>query len=231
MKQIVRLTESDLSRIVSKILSESSSAKNFNRGTLENVYKMYNNLGSSGTFDQIFKSKREGNIIPYNMMVNGCATKVSLALNAIGQKIDPPKSGTYGTTFKVTDGPAKGQFVNVNAAKLRDELLSKWGRPTVQINGVKSLDQVQNAIGPNVSGVYICAPCGFQGASGHATIWTWWKNGGKGGELDDTSYPYENGGNIYFWQVGGNNEETAKKCGYKNWDEYKNAKFKCKTEI
>ena len=39
------------------------------------------------------------------------------------------------------------------------------------------------------------------------------------------------GGNIYFWQVGGSNEETAKQCGYNNWAEYKEAKFKCKTEI
>ena len=231
MKKIVRLTESDLNKIVRRVLSESSGSKGLNRGTLENVYKTYNNLGSSGTFDELFKTGREKNIIPYNMMVNGCATKVSLALNAAGQKIDPPKSGTFGTTLKVTDGPKKGQYVNVNAAKLRDELLSKWGKPDVQISGVQSLEQVQNEIGPGVSGVYICAPCGFDGASGHATIWSWWKNNGKGGELDDTTYPQENGGNIYFWQVGGNNEETAKQCGYNNWAEYKKAKFKCKTEL
>ena len=235
MGKIIRLTESDLSSLIKTIIRENllleSSAKSLSRAQLEQTYKKYNDMGSQSTFYELFQSKIDKGIKPYTLMVNGCATKVSLAVDAAGQTIDPPNSSNLGTTFKVTDGEKKGKSVNVNANKLKNELLKKWGQPDVQINNVQSLEQVQGKIGPGRSGVYICAPCGFgSGASGHATVWSWWKNEGKGGPLDDTGYPEENGGNIYFWQVGGNNEETAKECGYTSWKEYEKAKFKCKTD-
>jgi hypothetical protein len=236
MKKVIRLTESDLSFLVTKIIKESlileSSAESLNRSTLEQTYRKYDDMGSQSTFNELFKSKIDRGIIPYTLMKNGCATKVSLALNSAGFTIDPPSPSNAGTTFKVTDGDKKGQSVNVNAAKLKNELIKKWGQPDVQINGVQSLEQVQKKIGRGRSGVYMCAPCGFgSSASGHATIWSWWKNGNKGGPLDNTTYPEDNGGNIYFWQVGGNNEETAKQCGYRNWEDYKKSNFKCLNEI
>jgi hypothetical protein len=235
MKKIIKLTESDLKKVLKKIISESllleSSPESLSRSQLEQTYTKYNDMGSQATFNELFQSKIEKGIKPYTLMLNGCATKVSLALDAAGQPVDPPNSSNYGTTFKVTDGEKKGKNVNVNAGKLKDELIRKWGQPDVKIGKVTSLEEVQNKIGPGRSGVYICAPCGFgSGASGHATVWSWWKNNNKGGPSDYSTYPEENGGTIYFWQVGGTNEEVAIGCGYKNWDEYKKSNYKCKTD-
>jgi len=226
MKKIVKLTESELKKVLKKIINESllleSSADSLNRGQLESTYRKYNDLGSDGTFNEIFKNEREQGLTPFTEFVNGCATKVSLAINSAG--------GTLKPSFIVTNGPFKGKNVNTSATGLKNELLKKWGTPDVKIDKVTSLEEVQQKIGPGRSGVFICTPCGFgSGASGHATIWSWWKNGKKGGPLDDSSYPEENGGTIYFWGVGGTNEEVATKCGYNSWSEYEKANFKCKT--
>lgn len=225
MKKIVRLTEYDLNRIVKKAIKESllleANRRGLSRANLENTYKTYNDLGSDGTFNEIFKKEREEGLAPFVDFVNGCATKVSLALNAAGQPMKP--------TFRVTNGPFKGKYVNTSASGLKNELTQKWGQPDVKIQNVTSLEQVQQKIGPGISGVYICTPCGFgANASGHATVWSWWKNDNKGGPLDDTTYPESNGGTIYFWQVGEKNIAVAKECGYNSWEEYKAANFKCK---
>ena len=227
MKKVIRLTESDLTRIVNRVLNENKnllvegSAKSLSRSALQNTYKKYNDMGPKATFDETFKKEREKGLKPFADFVNSCATKVSLALNAAGQSLKP--------TFVATSGPFKGKGINTSAAGLKNELVSKWGEPDVKIDSVKSLDEVQKKIGPGKIGVYICTPCGFgAGASGHATIWTWWKNDNKGGPLDGTKYPENNGGTIYFWQVGDTNIEVAKACGYQNWDQYKKSGFKCK---
>lgn len=83
MKKIVRLTEYDLNRIVKKAIKESllleTNRKGLSRANLENTYKNYNDLGSDGTFNEIFKKEREEGRAPFVDFVNGCATKVSLA--------------------------------------------------------------------------------------------------------------------------------------------------------
>ena len=219
------LNERDLNKIVKKAIKESllleASRIGLSRANLESTYKTYNDLGSDGTFNEIFKKEREQGLTPFNDFVNGCATKVSLALNAAGQQLKP--------TFKVTNGPFKGKNVNTSASGLKNELIQKWGQPDVKMQNVSSLEEVQKKIGPGKTGVYICTPCGFgAGASGHATVWSWWKNDNKGGPLDDTSYPENNGGTIYFWQVGEKNIAVAKECGYNFWEEYKAANFVCK---
>jgi len=225
MKKTIRLTENKLNLLIKKVIKESllseSRAAGLNRGSLENTYKNYNELGSFGTFNEVFKNEREKGIKPYVDFENGCATKVSLALNSAGQPLDGG--------FMVQNGPFRGKHIHTSAKSLKDELLQKFGPPDVKIVGVKSLEEVQNKIGPGKSGVYICTPCGFTGqVTGHATIWSWWKNNKKGGPLDDTSYPESNSGTVYFWQVGGTNELTAKQCGYNSWEEYKAANFVCK---
>jgi hypothetical protein len=227
MKKIVKLTESELKKVLKKIIKESllleSPADSLNRGKLESTYTTYNNLGSEGTFNEIFKNEREQGLPPFNEFFNGCATKVSLAINAAG--------GTLKPTFRVTNGLFKGKYVNLSAIGLKNELLGKWGKPDVKIDNVTSLEEIQQKIGPGRSGVFICAPCGSGfGATGHATIWSWWKNGLKGGPLDDSTFPEENGGTISFWGVGGTNVEVATKCGYSSWDEYEKSNFKCKTD-
>ena len=207
------LNERDLNKIVKKAIKESllleASRIGLSRANLESTYKTYNDLGSDGTFNEIFKKEREQGLTPFNDFVNGCATKVSLALNAAGQQLKP--------TFKVTNGPFKGKNVNTSASGLN-----------IITNSYKK-EEVQKKIGPGKTGVYICTPCGFgAGDSGHATVWSWWKNDNKGGPLDDTSYPENNGGTIYFWQVGEKNIAVAKECGYNSWEEYKAANFVCK---
>jgi predicted Zn-dependent peptidase len=60
MKKIVKLTESELKKVLKKIINESllleSSADSLNRGQLESTYRKYNDLGSDGTFNEIFKN-------------------------------------------------------------------------------------------------------------------------------------------------------------------------------
>lgn len=226
MKKIVKLTESELKKVLKKIINESllleSSARSLNRGQLESTYRTYNDLGSSGTFDEVFKDEREQGKLPFIEFNNGCATKVSLAITAAG--------GTLPASFRVTNGPFKGKGIITSANGLKNELLKKWGKPDVKIDKVTSLDEIQQKIGPGRSGVLICAPCGFGAtATGHATIWSWWKNNGKGGPLDDSTYPENKGGTVYFWGAGGTNNEVATKCGYNSWEEFEKSKFKCKT--
>ncbi len=200
MKKII-FTESELNFLIKNILNENlileSNRRGLNMDNLERTYAHYNSLASSGTFNEIFKYERENNIYPMNTFTNGCATKVSLALNSAGQSLNP--------TFRVSNGPFKGKYVQTSAKGLKDELMQKWGQPDVFIKKVESLKQVQDKIGPGKSGVYICTPCGFTSCTGHATIWSWKLNGSKGGPMDNTTYPEVNGGTIYFWQVG----ETA----------------------
>ena len=49
MKKIVKLTESELKKVLKKIINESllleSSADSLNRGQLESTYTTYNDLG------------------------------------------------------------------------------------------------------------------------------------------------------------------------------------------
>ena len=230
MKKIVKLTEYELKKVLKKIITESllleSSADSLNRGQLESTYTTYYNMGKDDPapiWDELFKKERELGLCPFKDFYNSCAAKVSLAITAAG--------GTLPASFRVTNGQFKGKGIVTSAKRLKDKLIKLWGNPDVKIDKVTSLEEVQQKIGPGRSGVFICAPCGSGfGATGHATIWSWWKNGLKGGPLDGTTYPEENGGTIYFWGVGGTNEEVATKCGYNSWDEYEKSNFKCKTD-
>ena len=234
MKKIVKLTEYELKKVLKKIISESllleSPADSINRGKLESTYTKYFNMGKDDPMpiwrelfpkEMALVEEGKGNP-PFTGFYNTCATKVSLALIDAGVTLDQ--------NFIIQGGPFKGKGLNTSAVGLKNELLRKWGKPDVKIDKVTSLEEVQQKIGPGRSGVFICTPCGFgEGATGHATIWSWWKNGLKGGPLDGTTYPEENGGTIYFWGAGGTNEEVATKCGYNSWDEYKKTNYKCKT--
>lgn len=207
MTRIVRLTESDLTRIVKKAIKESllleANRKGLSKEKLESTYSEYNDKGSDGTFDEIFKDEREKGLIPFIYMDNGCATKVSLALIDAGQEVS--------RAFNVTNGRFKGKGIQTSAKGLKDDLIRRWGQPDVKIQNVNSLEQVQQKIGPGVSGVYICTPCfSDPKITGHATVWSWWKNDNKGGPLDDTAYPENNGGTVYFWRVGEKNLNLAK---------------------
>jgi hypothetical protein len=197
MKKII-FTESELNFLIKNVINENlileSNRRGLNLDNLERTYAHYNRLESSGTFNEIFKYEIENNIYPMNTFKNGCATKVSLALNSAGQSLNP--------TFRVSNGPFKGKYVQTSAKGLKDELMQKWGQPDVFIKKVESLKQVQDKIGPGKSGVYVCTPCGFKTCTGHASIWSWKLNGNKGGPMDGTTYPEVKGGTIYFWQVG-----------------------------
>ena len=235
MKKIVKLTEYELKKVLKKIISESllleSPADSINRGKLESTYTKYFNMGKDDPMpiwrelfpkEMALVEEGKGNP-PFTEFYNTCATKVSLALIDAGVTLEQ--------TFIVQGGPFKGKGLNTSAVGLKNELLRKWGKPDVKIVNPTSLEEIQQKIGPGKSGVFICAPCGFEDCTGHATIWSWWKNGLKGGPLDGTTYAENsNGGTIYFWGVGGTNVEVATKCGYNSWDEYEKSNFKCKTD-
>lgn len=253
MKRIITLTESDLTRIIKKILNETDpgdgqrddfseyegrediyvdseivtpkkdddqlvqqvaeyfvrrlnkkklikeSKDSINVWPLVTTYKYYNDLGSQGTFNKIFKPELEAGKEPFVDFVNGCATKVSLALNAAGHTVKPGFK-----TTSPTDKNPKGTPIQTSASRLKDQLLNAFGRPDVYHKGTITEEELQKKFGDDKTGVLICAPCGFSGASGHATIWSRNKGkGSKGGPVDDSDYHINNpGAEIYLWRVG-----------------------------
>jgi hypothetical protein len=249
MKKIIKLTESDLTRIIKKIINEIDSGdgqrddfseyegrediyvdskienpKNDENQTIQQVteyfihkiskkkiikeslssvnpwplvktYKYYNNLGSHGTFEKVFAPEIAANKEPFSKFENGCATKVSLALNAAGYKVKP----AFRTT-SATDLNPKGTPVQTSATSLKNQL----GKPDLHITGKKTEEELLNEIGEGKTGVIICSPCGFSSATGHATIWSRIKGTKKkGGTVDESTYHLNNpNADIYFWEVG-----------------------------
>lgn len=155
-----------------------------NPGTLVNVYKKYNDKGSAGTFDEIFERLRSKGTQPYSNFSNGCATKVSLALQAAGKNVP--------AGFKVQDGPMKGKTIQTSAKGLSNKL----GQPDVSFTGDINQEKLNKMIGDR-TGVLICASCGFgSGVSGHATVYH------KGDTVDGTGYHLNNpSAEIKFWEV------------------------------
>lgn len=206
MKKIITLTERDLSRIVSKVFKESQkdllkeSKEGIDKWALYSTYLKYNELGSAGTFDEIFKPERKAGKQPFASFGNGCATKVSLSLAKAGQKVSP--------AFITTSGDQKGTPVQTSAESLKNNLISLWGEPDVKVSGVITEEQLLKKIGTKKTGIMICAPCGFGAdVTGHATVWSRSHGTNKtGGTADDTVYHLENpNANIYFWKVGADN--------------------------
>lgn len=205
MKNIITLNESDLARIVKRVISENQkvllkeSKEGINKGVLASKYKEYNALGSEGVFNRIFKKEREQGVQPIASWLNGCATKVSLALAAAGQNVSP--------AYKATSGPEKGTPVQTSAGGLKNDLINKWGQPDVKVTGSISEAELQKKVGEGKTGIMICAPCGFgPGVSGHATVWSkYFGTDKKGGTLDGTTYHLDNpNAEINIWRVGGN---------------------------
>jgi hypothetical protein len=175
----------------SQQITEAASVASVNRNKLVDTYKHYNDLGSAGTFDEIFKPQREANKEPFSLMNNGCATKVSLALQAAGKKVPPG--------FKVTSGPMEGKTIQTSAAGLKEKL----GKPDFQFTGAISEDELLKKFGENKTAILICSPCGFSSCTGHATVWSRHKGAKKkGGTMDNSTYHLNNpDANISMWQL------------------------------
>tara|TARA_Y100000389_G_scaffold203440_1_gene251867 strand:+ start:1223 stop:1954 length:732 start_codon:yes stop_codon:yes gene_type:complete len=155
-----------------------------NANKLVSVYKKYNDMGSTGTFNEIFKTLREKGKQPYTDFSNGCATKVSLALQAAGKNVP--------AGFRVQDGPMKGKTIQTSAQGLSNKL----GKPDLSFTGDIDADKLSKMIGEK-TGVLICASCGFgSGVSGHATLYQ------NGDTVDYSSYHLDNpSAEIKFWEV------------------------------
>ena len=201
MGRIVRLNEQQISRIVKKVLLENErgllkEAKgSIDRNTLVTTYDYYNNKGSDGTFKEIFKPEIDAGKQPFVTFTNGCATKVSLALAKSGQEVD--------AAFRTTSGTQKGTPIQTSANGLKNNLIKKWGQPDVKFSGSISESDLLKKIGTGKTGILICTPCGFSGASGHATVWSRIFGTKKtGGTRDNTTYHLDNPeANIYYWYV------------------------------
>ena len=160
-----------------------------NPSTLVSVYKKYDNMGSAATFDEIFKKFREEEKEPYNSFSNGCATKVSLALQAAGKHVP--------AGFTVQEGPMKGKTIQTSAMGLAKKL----GTPDVTFEGeIKSRFDFDRLVG----GILIYSNPGWRadGISGHATVYH------QGNTVDGSLYHIqESAGEIRFWEVADAAEE------------------------
>ena len=198
MKKIINLTENDISRIVKRVINEAKES--LDKWQLYKTYKYYNSLGSEETFKEIFAPEIKQGKEPFKNFLNGCATKVSLALAKAGQEVKP--------SFITTSGSQKGTPIQTSASGLKDDLISKWGQPDVKVTGSITEENLLKKIGEGKTGILICSPCGFGGScTGHATVWS--RSHGRkktGGTADDSWYHIGNpDANIYFWKVGADN--------------------------
>ena len=182
--------DSNYNPVVPKNTDDVDKKNSINESLDVNVYRLmstyvkYNRKGSDKTFNEIFGELRKEK--PYSDFTNGCATKVSLALQNAGKNIKPG--------FVVQDGPMKGTTIQTSAAGLAREL----GEPDINIqdNTIIGKEEFANKIGKNKTGVLICSPCGFgPGISGHATIYS------NGKTLDNTGYHLKPGVTVKFWEA------------------------------
>jgi hypothetical protein len=182
---------------------QTPSQETTKTNSLVQNYLYWKNMFSNNAeelFNYLFKKERlETPIDPYTQFANSCATKVSLALNAVGM------SNKVKRSFTVTSGEAAGQPITTSAKGLRDHLMGSWGEKPIVIKGSITEDDLINKIGKGKSGVFICSPCGFQTCSGHAFVWS--PVGGtnkQGGAADGTTYHLDNpSSELYFFEYTG----------------------------
>ncbi len=123
---------------------------------------------------------------------NACGTRVSLALLAGGM----PRIGSRNIKITVKTHVYYDKSIEPGAAKLKEFLENKWGKPEQTIKAPVTLNDVSIKL-KDKKGIYIMIPKSPQlfGASGHATLWT-----GKR-VIGDHYYISDNTFAIYFWEL------------------------------
>ena len=222
MKRIVRLTESDLTRIVNRVLNESISKTTFD--SLWNSYPKKSGKAGTGTeytpdefFKLIipdkFKSMRESNP---DSWANSCAAKMSAAFLGSGS----PPGGTYKIENDVKVGNTtlkKGSSFEPSSVAFKQILQNKFGEPTIVVDNDKGVAP-KEIIGKK--GAYFYEVSGWSNAAGHTDLWD--------GKQSAGNSHWESPGTLYFWQVPTQTQVNAKNCGWGNDNEgYKLSKWKC----
>ncbi|WP_380177456.1 T6SS effector amidase Tae4 family protein [Kalamiella sp. sgz302252] len=175
----------------------STSSLNVKRPSWASVYAGYpkvnggtdfeNDLNGEEVFISIFGPEYDK-----VTFVNACGTRVSLALLSAGFK----RVGKRKIMITEKSHKHYGKYIEPGAARLKDFLISIWGRPEHKILYPGSIDKVNAAL-KGKKGIYIMipkSPAAFN-ATGHATLWT-----GKGA-IGNNHYITEKTAEIYLWEL------------------------------
>lgn len=146
-----------------------------------------NDLPAPAVFTSIFGAGYD-----VNTYSNACGTRVSLALLSAGMT----RVGTRKIMISEKAHTHYGSFIEPGAAKLKDFLVSKWGKPENKISAPVTFDKVDKALNGK-KGVYIMIPKSpsIFGASGHASLWTGTR------VIGDHDYISDNTDAVYFWEL------------------------------
>jgi hypothetical protein len=210
MKEVVRLTESELNRIVKRILTEEVSASVAD--TMWNAHP-----GSEqGTifFPKIipnqYKATGSGT---GKWWVNSCATKMSMALAKLGHNVP----GDYRTEIAYNGIPA-GTTFNPSSRSMLKILTNTFGTPTLTLP-LNGSGVPQELIGRK--GFYALVTSDWEpGAGGHTDVWNGQKS--KNGDHWDVT------GTVYFWGPRTELQINTENCGWGNDTEgYKKSGWRC----
>ena len=222
MKKVVRLTESDLTRIIKKIIIEDRNRRLINESLDESVWtKMWNAFpkqpeGVDPFFEKIIPKKLVSmrKVMPTSW-ANTCASRMSMALLGAGLK----PGGNYTTektvNFGGQDVPAGSNF-NPSSQAFNNILERNFGEPTIINHPGGGVPEEMK----NKKGVYAFKTDAWGDAAGHTDIWDGTKSGGG----DHWDVPSE----IRFWSVPTKVERNSVNCGWGNDTEgYKNSSWRC----
>lgn len=220
MKKIIRLTESDLNRIVKSVLNEGISPT-----TVDTIYNSHPGDIKPGDFYEKIIPKQYEALHPRGWWRNSCAAKMSVAL--IGSGLKP--GGGYQTEKDVSFGgsnvPKLSTFTPYSQSFKRI-FRSKFGEPTLTLEttGGKPNGWVPEEI-KGRKGVYVFTTSVWgDDAGGHVDAWNGTKSAG-GHEYFYLPGTWE------FWLAPKQVELNAKSCGWGNDTEgYKMANWKCYDE-
>jgi hypothetical protein len=219
MKKIIRLTESDLNRIIKSVLNEGVS-----ESTIDTVVNSHPAGLPAGQFYEKIIPKQYEIGRPKGWWANSCAAKMSVALLGAGYK----PGGQYYTEKDISFGGSqipKNSAFNPASQSFKTIFRRIFGEPTITLEttGGKPNGWVPEEI-KGRKGVYVFSTDAWSDAKGHVDAWDGVKSAG-GHEYFSIPGTWE------FWLAPKQVELNAKSCGWGNDVEgYKKANWKCYDE-
>ena len=222
MKNIITLNESDITRIVKRVISENQkvllkeSNVPFSFDTLDSGFA---DLDGSTFFSKVIPKIYQEDPPKF---VNACASRLSLALNKAGvTDLNPVAFNTlYDYTHNEGKGAgntySKGTPLITSALQMKNFLTKKYGNGEDFENDGTITDKLKGR-----KGMFVITEVPGWRASGHADI-----HDGKG---NCGNYcHFGEGGKLRFWELDSQVNINAKKCGWGNDIEgYKLSNWKC----
>ena len=182
MEKTIRLTENELTKIVKTLLKEEISDSVADAMWNAHPGSIQPNEFFPLIIPKQFESTGSGTGRWWN---NTCATKMSMALAKIGNKVP----GQYRTEIEYNGIPAKTTF-NPSSKAMVKILTSLYGPPTLKLK-LKSQSPAPEEILGRKGFYVLLTPDWGSGAAGHTDVWNGYES--KNGDHWGVS------GTLYFW--------------------------------